>query len=339
MLLIWKVLTKKMFLWSDYKWLVLFKCYKNFNFLNFCLTFILNRYSFPPMPNTKLLQHSMNISKYICLSIWGVAATVVHAMTLEEAELCTEWGLSLTGAEVLAEGNIVTSPDTHFGLPDSNYVEVENMTTSGLGSSGEVAEIIGQLQKALDANDDKNDLMHWYVTAGREVLYCTPNSFRCDYVKHKTAVVLGLWMPREAKEITVSFTSQSKQLSLGVYSYDYITGEIFSYTNTNNGFQNSGAPDTVYTYSETFYPGETSSSYSGQYLFLMFNSAESEKTWIDINGLGVTYVPVDPEETPEDNPFQPGVAYPDYFPLVPEPTTSTLSLLALTFLSTRRRRR
>lgn len=240
-------------------------------------------------------------------------------------------------------GNIVTSPDTHLGLPSSTPVYVEDMTTSGLGSNGEDADIIGQLQKALDANTDKNDLMHWYVTAGREVEYCTPNSFRCDYVKHKTAVVLGLWMPRTPKEITVTFSSHSRQLSMAIYSYDYVTGEIFSYESINNAFSNSGAPGSAITFNETFYAGESAddgASFAGQYLFLMFNSAESEKHWVDINGLGVEYTPMDPEETPENNPFQPAIAYPGYdFNTVPEAASATLSMLALACLAARRRRK
>lgn len=77
----------------------------------------------------------------------------------------------------------------------------------------------------------------------------------------------------------------------------------------------------------------------------MFNSAEKEKDWIDINGLGVSYsveaLADDYVITPRTNPFQPevGTNIVGDTPAVPEPSVGILSLLGLAGLATRRRRK
>lgn len=282
-------------------------------------------------------------SLIICLSF-----STAHALTYEQAETYSVCGVALTTTDTVAEstGNIVTSPDTHLGLPDGTPVYVPNMDTSGLGPSGEAVDIIEQLRTALHENTDKNDLMHWYVTAGADVVYCTPNSFRCVYDSNaRTSVVLGLWLPREANEITVQFTTISKQLSIAIYTYDYETDTFLSYESKNNSYQNSQGG--VYTFSETYEAGYKKSpdTYTGQYLFLMFNTSQGEKQYIDINGMGVSYTPVDPEETPDVGEYAP--IFPGYVPpaedggntTVPESSGAMLSLLALATLAARRRRR
>ena len=86
-------------------------------------------------------------------------------------------------------------------------------------------------------------------------------------------------------------------------------------------------------------------------LFDLFNTAEKEKTWLDINGLGISYSPVDVTDGFDINPHNEEVginiaAFDDDWPIieeespsVPEPTTATLSLLALAGLAARRRRK
>ncbi|MBR5895112.1 MAG: PEP-CTERM sorting domain-containing protein [Akkermansia sp.] len=246
--------------------------------------------------------------------------------------------------EPAASGDIVESPDVVLGLPGYNYVEVSDMNTSGLGTSQDSANIISNLQDSLVSFTDKNDMMYWFVTEGANVLHCSPNGFRCEYVmpgnkKFRPSVVMAVWLPQEAKEISVQFQSYSKGLSLSIWTYDYTTDTMLLHNAGNNIFSNPQAPGEAITYSQTYTSQSVTGTYSGQYLLLMFNSSEGEKTWLDINGTGsdngliVAYEAEDPEETPKQNPWQRSGGP------IPEPATVTLSLLALAGLAARRRRR
>lgn len=245
-------------------------------------------------------------------------------------------------------GDIVTSPGIQLGLPDSEYIVVDDMNTSGLGTSQDAKNIIANLQEALDADTDKDDLMHWYVSGGVDVKYCTPNSFRCEYDndnENRTSVVMALWLPQNAQTITLNFSSYSRGMSISLWTYDYITETMLMHYEGNNVFNNPKAPGESCEFSETYTSNSVNKAFTGHYLLVMFNSAEKEKDWLDINGLGVSY---SVEELADDyvidpriNPFHPeiGTNIVGDTPSVPEPGVGVLSILALAGLATRRRRK
>lgn len=248
----------------------------------------------------------------------------------------------------VGSGDIVTSPGIQLGLPDADYIVVNNMNTSGLGTSQDATNIIGSLQDALDANTDKNDLMHWYVSGGVDVKYCTPNSFRCEYDnnnENRTSVVMALWLPQNAQTITLNFSSYSRGMSISLWTYDYENKSMLLHFEGNNVFSNPKGPGESCDFSQTYTSESINGAFTGHYLLVMFNSAEKEKTWIDINGLGVSYsveaLADDYVISPRINPFQPevGTNIVGDTPAVPEPSVGILSLLGLAGLATRRRRK
>ncbi|MDO5465357.1 MAG: PEP-CTERM sorting domain-containing protein [Akkermansia sp.] len=234
----------------------------------------------------------------------------------------------------------MTSPGIQLGLPDSNFIYVEGMQTSGQGTSQDGENILYKLKDALDASTDENDLMHWYVTAGVKVNNCTPNSFNCDYAD-RAAVVMALWLPQNASTINLNFYSDSKSLSISIWTYDYKTDTMLLHDAVNNSFNGSDRP---YYYNVTHTSQSVNHAFTGHYLLVMFNTAQSEKTMLDINGLGVSYsidgLSDDYVIEPRTNPFQPEVGTNIVGDdSVPEPATATLSLLALAGLAARRRRK
>lgn len=237
--------------------------------------------------------------------------------------------------------DVISSPGIELGLPTDKYVEVNNLNTSGLGTSQDAANIIFNLQESLHAGTDKNDLMHWYVSAGANVHYCTPNSFRCDYENtngNRTAVVLAVWLPRTAKEITLDYQSYSRGMSVSIWTYNYMTDTMLLHYEANNEWNNSHGPDSAINISHTYTSGSVNESFTGQYLLVMFNTSEKEKTWLDINGFGVSYTALNEDDEVMINPFR---LEDDDFPgspAIPEPAGGVLSLLAVMGLAVRRRR-
>ena len=188
--------------------------------------------------------------------------------------------------------------------------------------------------------------------------WCKPNAFRCDYdghpvkgEKHRVAAAMVVWLPQDARYINVSFSSVSAGLSLSIYTYDYVSDTMLCHYSANNVFSNPHAPDTVGTFDEKITSQSSVGAFTGNYLILMFNTAEDEKHYLDINGLGISYAPVDVTDGFDINPHNEDVginiaAFDDDWPIieeespiVPEPTTATLSLLALAGLAARRRRK
>ncbi len=252
----------------------------------------------------------------------------------------------LSSAAKAADGEIVTTPSFQLGLPDENYVAVDGMLTNGMGTSQDTANIIEALKDSLHYGDP-NDLMHWYVTTPTEkqIVECSGNSFRLTYGSSKdsyAAAVMAVWLPAAASEITVSFETYSKGLSLSVYTYDYVNDSMMLHWAENNIFSNPGAPDTSITYTQTITSQNVVGSFTGNYLILMFNTTSKEKTWLDINGAGLSFVPVVMSDDFDINPFNLDVGdniIEEHEPTVPEPTTATLGLAALCALVGRRRRR
>ena len=299
------------------------------------------------------------MNRLITILLLATGINHVYGLSYGEAEMYADFGVAMTGAEATSKakpgqddlsgddteiGDIVTAPGIQLGLPNEVYREVEGMNTSGLGTSQDAANIISKLQDSLDASTDKNDLMHWYVTKGATNVTCSGHSFRCDFdSKAGTSVVMGIWLPQDASTINLSFTSHSKHLCISLWTYtipdDGSEPFMIGHNEDNNNFSNPGAPDTAVTYTRTY---ETPHNVygGGTYLFVMFNSNNAEKNFIDINGLGVTFTPEDPTETPEENPYNPAIGSNIVDDgSVPEPTTATLSLLALAGLAARRRRK
>lgn len=245
-----------------------------------------------------------------------------------------------------ADGDIVTTPSYQLGLPDENYVSVDGMITNGMGTSQDTANIIDTLKNSLHYGDP-NDLMHWYVTSPTEnqTVQCSGNSFRLTYGSSKdsyAAAVMAVWLPAAASEITVSFETYSKGLSMSVYTYDYETDSMMLHWAENNIFSNPGAPDTSVNYTQKITSQNVVGSFTGNYLILMFNTTSKEKTWLDINGAGVSFVPLVASDEFEINPFNLDVGdniIEEHEPTVPEPATATLALAAMCALVGRRRRR
>ena len=180
----------------------------------------------------------------------------------------------LSSAAKAAEGDIVTTPSYQLGLPDENYVAVDGMITNGMGTSQDTANIIDTLKDSLHYGDP-NDLMHWYVTSPTEkqTVECSGNSFRLTYGGSdgaKSAAVMVVWLPAAASEITVSFNSYSKGLSMSVYTYDYETDSVMLHYAGNNIFSNSHAPETSKNFTETITSKNVVGSFTGNYLLLMF---------------------------------------------------------------------
>lgn len=244
-----------------------------------------------------------------------------------------------------ADGDIVTTPSYQLGLPDENYVSVDGMLTSGMGTSQDTANIIEALKDSLHYGDP-NDLMHWYVTSPTEkqTVECSGNSFRLTYGGSdgaKSAAVMVVWLPAAASEITVSFDSYSKGLSMSVYTYDYETDSVMLHWEKNNMFSNSHAPETSLNFTKTITSQNVVGSFTGNYLLLMFNTTNKESTWLDINGAGVSFVPLVASDEFEINPFNDvgDNIIVEHEPTVPEPATATLALAAMCALVGRRRRR
>lgn len=248
---------------------------------------------------------------------------------------------ALANDTVEGSGDIVTSPGIQLGLPDSNFIYVEDMYTSGQGTSQDGVNILYKLKDALDASTYENDLMHWYVTAGVKVNYCTPNSFNCDYA-NRAAVVMALWLPQNASTINLNFYSDSKSLSISIWTYDYVTDTMLLHDAVNNSFSGSDRP---YYYNVTHTSQSVNGAFTGHYLLVMFNTAQSEKKMLDINGLGVSYsietLLDDYIIEPRINPFRPevGTNIVGDEPTVPEPAAGVLSMMALAGLAARRRRK
>ncbi len=261
----------------------------------------------------------------------------------------------------IGSGDIVSIPEHQLGLPDGNYKSTPGMLTSGQGTSQDNANILDNLQKALDADENPLDLMHWYVAPLKEnekVYWCEPNAFRCDYdgkpvqgEKHRVAAAMVVWLPQDARYINVSFSSVSAGLSLSIYTYDYVSDTMLCHYSENNIFSNPHAPGESVTFSQTITSASSVGAFTGNYLILMFNTAEKEKDYLDINGLGISYAPVDVTDDFDINPHNEDVginiaAFDDDWPIieenepnVPEPGTAALSLLALAGLAARRRRK
>lgn len=295
--------------------------------------------------------------KRICpILLFPITVSVACAIGLEDVYTNTDVYATLSDYDVDAiakepdsggdsggSGDVVTSPGIQLGLPDSDYVVVEDMNTSGLGTSQDAANIIGKLKDSLDASTNENDLMHWYVSGGVEVHYCTPNSFRCDYENasdNRTSVVMALWLPQNAQTVNLNFSSYSRGMSISIWTYDYLSDTMLMHFEGNNVFNNPKAPGESYDFSHTYESQSSNGAFTGHYLLVMFNTAEKEKDWLDINGLGVSYsidgLSDDYVIEPRTNPFQPEVGTNI---VVPEPATATLSLLALAGLAARRRRK
>ena len=245
-----------------------------------------------------------------------------------------------------ADGDIVTTPSYQLGLPDENYVSVDGMITSGMGTSQDTANIIEALKDSLHYGDP-NDQMHWYVTSPTEkqTVECSGNSFRLTYGSNKdsyAAAVMAVWLPAAASEITVSFDTYSKGLSMSIYTYDYENDSMMLHWEQNNFFQNPHAPKTSVNFTKTITSQNVVGSFTGNYLILMFNTTSAEKTWLDINGAGVSFVPLVASDEFEINPFNLDVGdniIVEHEPTVPEPATATLALAAMCAWVGRRRRR
>ncbi len=246
-----------------------------------------------------------------------------------------------------AEGDIVTSPSYQLGLPDSKYRTVDGMITKCQGNNADMT-IVDQIRTAELNKLHPNDLMHWYVTtptSEEQKVECSGNGLRYTFATPKDSYLtaaLVVWVPTAAKEVSVSFDSHSKGLSLAVYTFDYKADVLTHHWSDNNGFSNSHAPDSMITYTTGPITLQADKNKTADnYLIVLFNTPSCEETWLDINGVNVSFVPTTPLEdliaTASLEKSGYGVGY--NIMSIPEPATTTLSLAALGMLAARRRRR
>ena len=247
-----------------------------------------------------------------------------------------------------AEGDIVTSPSYQLGLPDSNYLTVEGMITK---NQGQDMEIVDKLRTTTLNQQHEDDLMHWYVTApepgSKQTIECSGNGLRYTFGSKKDSYLtaaLVVWVPTAAKEVTVTFDTHSKGLSMAVYTFDYKADVLTHHWSSNSDFSNPHAPNSMITHTTgpiTLVPDNNTTT--DNYLIVLFNTPSCEKKWLDINGANVSFVPTtttpleDLIATTSLEASEWGVGY--NIPSIPEPATTTLSLAALSMLAARRRRR
>ena len=217
--------------------------------------------------------------------------------------------IALAALSCIAYGESFTLP----GSSDFNWIKGSN--ASGIGNQNITAESVKNLAKTILASN--LDLDGWFGGTGqgydnnREIGVNADGSIfvtsRPRYAGEYIAV--GLATDGAIESITLTFTS-NLNVGYSLWSYDSETStatELFKYVNT-------GVSGTV---TETYNASEVDASN----LFVVWtanptNGAASGGTKITISGIDVSYTPA-----------------------VPEPTTATLSLLALAGLAARRRRK
>ncbi len=220
-------------------------------------------------------------------------------------------------------------------IPDSkDYHFVDGMATSGLGDNPELS-IMEQLLAHVHREDEifRDNLSGWFIGSNEEEdkvrknITANGDSVKIDPHDKDETIVLGLKLPEEATSFTLSFsfdTKSSNKDKIGWTVWDYHLDETEPYEKVgavHNHDSENNASDSPITL--TFY-GENGGNLTGDYVFIMWNTTPSED-YLQINEIMASY----------KNTEGTVVTY----RLVPEPTTTTFSLLALAGLAARRRRK
>lgn len=217
-----------------------------------------------------------------------------------------------------AEGDTETD-NSVFQVPFENTDQYKNTSasSSGLGSSPELL-IVQQLLK--DLEQDSSKLPGWYITTGASVTTQDSHSLMVNHTSLREIIVLCTLLPTDALSVNLKYTTTNSSLSHAVWMYDALKGDIIEL-----GYEQNGLTGDIST--EYSLPNGQSINADNCYLFVLWDANMSQRQLI-INGVDITFTP-DPE----------GDGYEDFMESVPEPTTVTLSLLALTGLVIRRRRK
>ncbi len=223
-------------------------------------------------------------------------------------------------------GVAAAAPLTLPGTDDFTWIAGSNASGIGSGSS---AAIIQNLAAAITADNIGNtDLTGWFGGTGQayaqnsypnDIAITSTNSF--TFVSRPALsgeyVALGVSLEETASAITLTF-SNDKKAAYSLWSYDATTSTATELIATT-GLTTAGTVDVTYNTADV----------NPSTLFVVWNAnpstgnagAGAVVTISDI-ALSYTAAPAVPES-----------------PTVPEPTTATLSLLALAGLAARRRRK
>ena len=222
-----------------------------------------------------------------------------------------------------AEGDSVID-DTVFQVPFENTDQYKftAAASSGLGPGPEL-EIVQQLLEEL--GKDSSKLPGWYITNKATVTTPDSHSLTVSHTnKLKEIIVLCTLLPTDALSVNIKYSTTNTKLSHALWMYDPSKGSTSSSIIELGHEQNSLTGDISLEYS---LPDGQSINADGCYLFVLWDANMGQNQLV-INGVDITFTP-DPE----------GDGYEDFMESVPEPTTATLSLLALTGLAIRRRRK
>lgn len=281
------------------------------------------------------------MNRLITILLLAAGINHVYGLTYDEAEMYADFGVAMTGAEATIKqkpeqddlaGGDTTEEDTAnnvYEVPFENTDQYQWTAISGSGLGGNPEKkIMEDLLTAL--NNDTTKLPGWHVTTKASVTVSDSHSIHVGQTGLKEIVVMCTLLPIDAVAINLHYSTQNSGLSHSVWMYNTNTKEITELGHEQNSVS-----------------GEFSATYALQngvnldsdesYLFVLWDANQGQG-YLDINGVDLSFTP--DSEDPDYNdfienntPVIPGA------PSIPEPTTATLSLLALAGLAARRRRK
>ena len=215
----------------------------------------------------------------------------------------------------VATAETLTLPDT------SDFTWIAGSNANGIGT-GSSATIIQNLASAItNPSIGNTDLTGWFGGTGQgyaqssynDITITSTNSFefKCRPVLSGEYVALGVSLEEAASAITLTFANDNK-VGYSLWSYDAATStatELIASTGLTSAGTVEVTYDTADVKSSTLFAVWTANPSTGH---------AGGGTAINISNIGLSYTAA---------------------PAVPEPTTATLSLLALAGLAARRRRR
>lgn len=216
-------------------------------------------------------------------------------------------------------GVAAAAPLTLPGTDDFTWIPGSNASGIGTGSS---AEIIQNLAAAITADNIGNtDLTGWFGGSGQayaqssypnDIAITATDSFKfvCRPALNGEYVALGVSLEETASAITLTF-SNDKKAGYSLWSYDATT-ETATELIPTTGLTEAGTVDVTYNAADV----------NPSTLFVVWTANPATETGNAGAGQTVTISNIALSYT-----------------AVPEPTTATLSLLALAGLAARRRRK
>ena len=210
-------------------------------------------------------------------------------------------------------------------LPDNgDFTWIAGSNANGIGT-GSSAAIIQQLASAItNPNIGNTDLTGWFGGTGQSYAQSSYNdiaitgtnsfTFKSRPVLSGEYVALGVSLEETASAITLTFTND-KKAGYSLWSYDATTSTATELIATT-GLTTAGTVEATYN----------TANVNPSTLFVVWTAnpttgAEGGNTPVTISDIALNYTAVPAA------------------PVIPEPTTATLSLLALAGLAVRRRRK